>query len=243
MTGQNIANNKISIITANRNKEKYLSACINSVLDQDYSDFELIIIDDKSDDNSLDIIRSYHDGRIRTIVLDKNVGVAKARNIGIKNANGHYITTLDSDDVYLAPNKLRSEFNLLKKYEATGKTIIAFSNVVRLTEEGKKYRIISKGKSVIQGNLFKGLLKRSIFIPRDFLCKKSVLEDVGLYNETLRIYEDWDLKLRIAKYYEYYFTYVLGVGYRDTSHGLAKLDAKIHGECTKYIRDKWNKAN
>lgn len=106
-------NPTVSIITACYNSEKYIEETIESVLNQTYIDWEWIIVDDCSKDDSVKIIEKYEDDRINLIVLNENAGAAEARNVGIKKAKGRYITFIDSDDVWL-PNFLETAFNYLK---------------------------------------------------------------------------------------------------------------------------------
>ena len=96
-------NTLVSIITPCYNSSLFLDDCINSVLDQSYSKWELLIVDDASTDNSKSIIMKYSksDNRIKPFFLDKNIGAAASRNIALKNANGDYIAFLDSDDFWL----------------------------------------------------------------------------------------------------------------------------------------------
>ena len=97
----------VSIIMPVYNKEKYIKRSIQSILNQTFTDFELIIVNDGSTDHSLEICESFHDSRI-TIISVINGGVSKARNIGLDNAKGEYITFIDSDDYvdYLYLEKL-----------------------------------------------------------------------------------------------------------------------------------------
>ena len=108
---------KVSIITPVYNSEKYLKDTIESVLNQTYTNFELILINDKSKDSSIDICNSYKDDRIKIIDLPENVGVCMARNIGIKSASGRYIAFLDSDDVWDS-KKLEKQISFMKKINA-----------------------------------------------------------------------------------------------------------------------------
>ena len=109
-------NELVSIITPSYNSEKYIFQTIESVLNQTYENWEMIIVDDASIDNSINIIESYtkKDNRIKLIKLKKNNGPAIARNVGIKNAKGRYIAFLDSDDLWL-PTKLEKQINFMKK--------------------------------------------------------------------------------------------------------------------------------
>ena len=91
--------NKVSIIIPVYNSEKYISKCLDSVLNQTYKDIEVLVINDGSKDNSIDILREYEKKDDRIVVIDKeNEGVAKTRNMGIKKATGDYIMFIDNDD-------------------------------------------------------------------------------------------------------------------------------------------------
>ena len=90
---------KISVVMTVYNSEKYVSESIESVLNQSFSDFELIIVDDGSTDHSLDIIRRYQDDRIKLLINDRNSGICYSSNRGIAEATGEYIARIDSDDI------------------------------------------------------------------------------------------------------------------------------------------------
>ena len=91
--------NKVSIIIPVYNSEKYISKCLDSVLNQTYKNIEILVINDGSKDNSIDILREYEKKDDRIVVIDKeNEGVAKTRNQGIKKATGDYIMFIDNDD-------------------------------------------------------------------------------------------------------------------------------------------------
>ena len=134
----------VSIIMPVHNEEFYLRAAIDSVLDQTYPHWELLVIDDCSTDASPDIIREYvaQDSRIKSFVNDdptKKIP-AKPRNIGIANAEGKYIAFLDSDDQWL-PSKLEHQLQLFDRREDA---VIVFSNYRRVDCSGKEFRHIVK---------------------------------------------------------------------------------------------------
>ena len=106
----------VSIITPTYNSEKFISETINSVLNQTYTNWELLITDDCSTDKTVEIVESYvkKDCRIKFFSLKKNSGAAIARNNSIKNSKGRYISFLDSDDLWLK-NKLELQINFMKK--------------------------------------------------------------------------------------------------------------------------------
>ena len=96
----------VSLITPCYNSEKYLDECITSVISQTYQNWEMLIVDDNSSDNSSTIINSYskNDDRIKPIFLKDNLGPASARNIAISKSKGKYLAFLDSDDIWLLEN-------------------------------------------------------------------------------------------------------------------------------------------
>lgn len=133
-----INNQKVSIITPLYNAEKYIADSIESVLTQSYTDWELIVIDDDSKDNSIDIVRSFDDARIQLIRLQENRGAGIARNKGLEVANGRYIAFLDADDTWV-PDKLEKQISFMR----TRKLPFCFSSFYLMNDKGeylKKYR-------------------------------------------------------------------------------------------------------
>ncbi len=110
--------NTVSVITPAYNVSRFVSKTIKSVLNQTYQNWEMIIIDDVSTDNSVNIVEKYvkRDNRFRLIKLEKNSGPAIARNIGIKEAKGRYIAFLDADDLWL-PEKLEKQLKFMNEYD------------------------------------------------------------------------------------------------------------------------------
>ena len=111
----------ISIITTSYNYSEYISETIKSVQAQTYSDWELIIVDDASTDNSVEIIRNFcqNDKRIKLICHDKNKGLAKAIQTGLKYAKGEWVAFLESDDTFKS-NTLQKRFEVAEKYSNVG---------------------------------------------------------------------------------------------------------------------------
>lgn len=105
---------KVSVIIPMHNSSKYIEECIGSVLNQSYKNFEVIVVDDNSADNSVSIVENMNNDRIKIIKLDQNVGAATARNTGINAATGKLICFLDSDD-YWAFDKLEKQVELIEQ--------------------------------------------------------------------------------------------------------------------------------
>jgi len=125
----------VSIITPSYNSEKYISETIASVLAQTYKNWEMIIVDDVSTDDSLQIIEQYvqKDSRIKLIRSKGNVGPSGARNRAIKEANGNYIAFLDSDDVWF-PEKLEKQINFL-----TENSLVVTYSAYETMDKNSKY--------------------------------------------------------------------------------------------------------
>lgn len=124
----------VSVITPSYNSSSFITETIKSVQDQTYFNWEMIIVDDQSKDDSVSVIKSYveNDSRIRLIPLSKNAGAARARNIAIKEAHGDYIAFLDSDDLWL-PTKLEEQVTFMQK----GNLAFSFTSYSLMDEEGK----------------------------------------------------------------------------------------------------------
>lgn len=121
----------VSIITPAHNSEKYIKQTIESVLNQTYQNWELIIIDDYSSDNTVEIAKQYQDYRIKIISLKINVGAAEARNIGLRMAKGKYIAFLDSDDLW-KKDKLEKQL----KFMIENNYAFSFSSYQLMNEDG-----------------------------------------------------------------------------------------------------------
>ena len=106
-------NETVSIIMPTYNGERYIAHSIQSVLDQTYVDWELIVIDDCSDDNTCEVVASFHDPRVRLLRNNRNSGAAVSRNYGLREAKGRWIAFLDSDDLWL-PTKLAEQLEFMR---------------------------------------------------------------------------------------------------------------------------------
>ncbi|WP_445506443.1 glycosyltransferase family 2 protein [Niallia sp. 03190] len=189
----------VSVIIPTYNRERYISKSVESVLNQTVSALEVLIIDDGSTDNTENVIKALleKDNRIKYYKI-KNGGANKARNYGISRAQGNYIAFNDSDDLW-RENKLEIELNLLNK-EGNEKFVGAFS----------KFNINYNSTSDIlpkkvKKNIFSQLLYQNVVNTPNLIIQKSVLENVGKFNEEIKRFQDWDLALRITKEYNLLF--------------------------------------
>ncbi|HLP61723.1 MAG TPA: hypothetical protein VK186_22980, partial [Candidatus Deferrimicrobium sp.] len=153
----------------------------------------------------------------------------------ILGANGEYITTLDSDDYYYDPQKLAKEMALAAQYVTQKKDIIAFSNIVLVKGDKTLIGVWGSPENIKEGFIMDDILTRSCLIPRDFVMKKQAYFAVGGYDARFPIYEDWDLKIRLAARFEFYFTGINGTAYRRHGTGLSSFPFPQHIKWLKKI--------
>jgi glycosyltransferase involved in cell wall biosynthesis len=187
----------ISVIIPVYNGEKTIQETIESVLNQTYTDFELIIINDGSQDSTLEIISSFKDSRIKVFSY-ANAGVSASRNRGISHARGEYISFIDADDLW-TPDKLEAQ---LKALQENPQAAVAYSWTQCIDESGEASR---RGSHISDsGDVYaKLLLIDFIESGSNPLIRKYALIKVGGFDEYLTHSEDRDLWLRLAARYHF----------------------------------------
>lgn len=185
----------ISIIIPTYNRAHLILNAINSVINQTYDNWELIVVDDASYDNTDEVIKNLSDHRIKYIKSETNGGNAAARNIGVKAASGEYISFLDSDDL-MESNCLEEFFNVLKNKPDTK---FAFGGYYILNTQTNH-----KTKVLWRPDPSKSFLKElKIGTGCGLLVKAEVFEKVGFFDERLRVAVDTDWLIRVEKKYSY----------------------------------------
>ena len=160
----------VSVIVPVYNSSKYIEKCITSIINQTYKNMEIIIINDNSTDNSLDIINQYKDKRIKLINLKKTKGVANARNEGIKKSKGNYICYLDSDD-YISEDKIEKQIKFMEE----NNVIFSFTNFIYLKESGKKhYAKVPKKLNYKSALKNTAILTSTVILNMDKLKKEDI---------------------------------------------------------------------
>ena len=185
----------VSVIIPTYNRAHLISRAIKSVLNQTYQDFEVIVVDDGSTDNTEKIVKSFNDSRIRYIRHEMNRGGAAARNTGIKAARGEYIAFLDSDDEWL-PEKLRRQVEYLESSDE--KVGVVYCS--QYLQDDSTNTVGEPGGDLYTGNVYKYLL-RGWCPPTTslFLVKYRLLTEVGFFDPSLPSFQDYDLWLRLAQ--------------------------------------------
>ena len=194
----------VSIAVASYNHGKFIGALIQSVLDQTFSDFELIICDDRSTDNSRVVIESFQDIRIKKCFNDKNLGVVANINKAISLTRGKYVVVIGSDDL-MFPDNLKRKVEVLEKNPHVG---LIYSDFVDIDEEGnstgrRRARNPSHDAVYAKEDFFVRLMEESNFIASpSVVVRKECYSRLGLYDERLRAAQDYEMWLRISLHYD-----------------------------------------
>lgn len=211
----------ISAVVPVYNREKTIKRCIDSIINQTYPVFEIIVVDDGSKDKTLDIIEQEY-GSTVTIIRQKHEGAQAARNAGIRAAQGQYIAFLDSDDEWL-PEKIELQVQELYKNEdavvcgdgyvqvdwendTSSRMPLLYKNIfgIKKTNRTSTRKVFKKrGKS---GNVYKIALKESFGDFDSLLIPRKSLMDIGLLDEKVPSFQEWDLVISLAK--NNYFLYI-----------------------------------
>ncbi|MBU1487771.1 glycosyltransferase [bacterium] len=184
---------KVTVIIPTYNRASFLTSAVESVLSQDYPDFEVLVIDDGSTDRTREAIKPYL-SKINYL-YQEHKGVSAARNHGIRLARGEYIAFLDSDDLWKKEKlSIQTRFMEERGIEVSQTEEIWIRNGRRVNP-GKRHKKYS-------GWIFDKVLKLCLISPSSMMVKRKVFAEKGCFDESLPACEDYDLSLRLAKDYE-----------------------------------------
>lgn len=192
---------RVSVIIPTYNRATVLGRSIQSVLDQTFQDFELIIVDDASQDDTRDVVNNFNIPNIRYVRHEKNLGPGLARNTGINLAQGEYIAFQDSDDQWL-PEKLEKQIRYLDS--APSDVGAVYSCLLRMNGSGTVH-IPSVKNRRMEGDIHLDICRGNFIAMPVVLVKKECFARTGLFDDRLNQYEDWDMWIRISKYYHFGF--------------------------------------
>jgi glycosyltransferase involved in cell wall biosynthesis len=218
-----VKNPTVSVIIPTHNRAKLIGKAIKSVLNQTYQDFEIIIVDDGSTDNTEETVKSFNNFKIRYISHSNNRGISAARNTGIRASRGKYIALLDSDDEWL-PEKLDQQIKVFQNASSEVGVVCSWS-----------YNIDEKGNYISKrclpkkdGYIYEDLLSTNPISVPTVLIRKECFHRVGLFDNLLNAQQDWDMWIRIAKYYKFVLIKIPLVKYRIHPNQISKnLEVKV----------------
>jgi len=192
---------KVSVIIATYNRSHFVCEAIESVLNQTFLDFEIIVIDDGSKDNTKQVLEKY--GSRIHYIFQENKGRAESRNTGIKNTKGEYIAFLDDDDIWL-PNKLEKQVAFLDSHPEIGLVhtfveLIDEQGLLLQKETEKCFKFYRKAMKL--GYAYEGMSQLCIMFLSTVVVRKDCFEKVGFFDLSIPAFEDWDFYLRFALEY------------------------------------------
>jgi glycosyltransferase involved in cell wall biosynthesis len=183
---------QVSVIIPTFNCAALVKEAIESALAQTYRDFEVIVVDDGSDDDTTSVVAQF--GSDIHYLRQTNQGASAARNQGIAMSRGKYIAFLDADDVW-KPNKLAEQIPVLERDSSIG---LVYSDWAITSENGETKASQLKDLKPASGYVFDGLVQCGFILTSGTVVRRSCLEDVGHFDKTLSIAQDYDLWLRIC---------------------------------------------
>jgi len=227
---------KISVIIPVYNGEQTIRETIESVLDQTFSDFELIVINDGSQDSTLEVVASFKDARLQVFSYP-NAGVSASRNRGLSHASGKFISFLDADDLW-APDKLEAQ---LKALEENPQAAIAYSWTDHIDESGQFLRPSSH--TTINGDVYANLLLGNFLkTGSNVLIRAQALTSVGGFDESLTHAEDWDMWLRLAVSHHFVAVPYPQVLYRISPNSACCNVSTMEAACLRVIERAYSQA-
>ena len=192
----------VSVIIPTYNRGHLINRAINTVLVQTFQDFEVIVVDDGSTDNTIEVVNRLSDDRVSLLKINENRGASFARNRGIELAAGRYIAFQDSDDEW-KKDKLKKQIQVFNN--AAPEVGLVYTGYWNAKDDGKTY-LPSPSIRPKEGYLHNVLLEGNFIAMPTALVRKECLLRVGLFDEHLPRLQDWDLWLRISK--ECFFRFI-----------------------------------
>ena len=204
---------KVSVITPTYNRAHFICETIDSVLAQTYKDYEIIVVDDGSTDNTKEVLMRYGD-KVRYF-YQQNQGQATASNYAVSQSLGEYLAFIDDDDLWL-PAKLERQVEVLEKNPELG---FVCSESHAFKENGQ---IVHWKKEKLKTEDFQSMFDGNFIIHATVVLRKKCFQDVGGYDARLRTTQDYDLWLRLTRKYKFLYMNIPLTKYRVHNHNLHK---------------------
>lgn len=218
----------IGVVVPTYNCREYLSECIDSVLSQSYAPTKIVICDDYSQDGTQELILDYQRNNpniIEAILHEKNIGIPRNFNSGLRKINTDYVSIVSGDDLW-HKDKLKLELEALKENPDCQ---WAYSNSSLVDKDGNFISAFQRKHDGAEGQIIYEVLTHQMTL-RNWLIQKPLLDKVGLFDEKLPIFEDWDFKIRLAiaasiAHVDHYSIY-----YRRYGKGISESSGDIYFE-------------
>ena len=226
---------KVSVVVTCYNYGKFIVGCLDSLQKQTFSDFEVIVVDDGSTDNSAEKICPYLNDRRFRYINQKNGGQANAKNRGIKESKADLIAFLDADDQWL-PEKLEKQIPLFVKAEVG----VVYSCSRLIDAQGRPMEFNFKGKYLTprSGNVSCWLFLDNFVMFSSSIVRGECFEKFGQFDESLKMGIDWDLWLRISTKYDFDFVDEPLLAYRVGHSGQMSKNIETRQQCSDLIMER-----
>jgi Predicted glycosyltransferases len=227
----------VSVVITTHNRSRLLIKAIESVKKQTYNNIQCIVVDDASCDETEALCSNTEGISYIRIEKEDSKGGNYARNIGIKAADGKFVAFLDDDDVWF-PTKIEKQYSLIKGNDDVG--VVYCAMMLIFVGDNTPNRILKKTEPTLKGDLSKKILYRIPFVTSTFFVRKELLYKVGLFDEELSFWQEYELTIRLAQITTFDFVDEALVGYlidktdknRLTNHYFRWRDA------VEYVRNK-----
>src|SRR5262245_59564990 len=206
---------KVTVIIPTFNRARYLAEAIGSVLGQTFADYELIVVDDGSTDETSAVLAGFGDSRLR-VLRQENRGISAAMNIGLQAARGEYVARLDSDDVWFA-DLLERETAVLDSRPDVG---VVYAKAQVMSENGAPREHYVGLPLRYPDDALLSLAWVDATCNITVLARRSCFDSVGPYDETFRTHEDWDMWLRMARNHRFVFLNLTQARFREHDGGI-----------------------
>lgn len=210
---------KISVIINCLNGQEFLKEAIESVINQTYTNWEIVFLDNCSTDKSIEIVKNYNNDKIKIFKSDKYLVCGEARNLAISKVTGKYIAFLDSDDIW-EKTKLQMQLNLIEK---TKSKIVYCNSFIK----NNKLKLLSK-KKLPEGNLTKKIINNNPIIFSSVMFDSDIFFKENYRFNKYEIIEDLDLFFRLSKNYNFSVVQSPLVVYRDHQNMISKKKFELH---------------
>lgn len=207
---------KVSVIVPTHQHGHFVGEAIKSVLAQSYKDYEIIVVDDGSTDNTAEVLAAF-ENKIKIVTHPKSKGVAAARNSGIQLSHGELLAFLDADDVW-TPDKLEKQVPLFDTNKGVG---LVYSDIYHFDESGRLPGTSFEWAPPISGSVHSNLFVQSPIPMSTVMIRRTCVKSAGEFDETLNGVEDNDLWLRISKDWEIDYVNQAFAGYRRSANQLS----------------------
>jgi glycosyltransferase involved in cell wall biosynthesis len=184
----------VSVVIPVRNRAGLVEASIRSVLAQTYSHFELVVVDDASEDATAEAIRAVTDPRVRLVRRSLRGGPSVARNDGLAAARGEWVAFQDSDDLWL-PEKLEKQVSAL--YASPVPPVAVYTSYRR--DDGRSLDVLPRLRPGLDGDVTPALLRGNFITPQTLMVRRDLALQIGGFDPAMPPLEDWEFALRLSR--------------------------------------------